>query len=319
MLGAIDFRRLRQDGGAAVAHQNIGRSAQRRIGGDARIAVRAAALQRQHQFRCRHRFASCEIGGRQHVADHLDAGRDRLAGAAHILDRHGAEGVALGHPVGFLPAADLEHLAAETHHQHAGHVGIGRVAPLGALQDVVALALVVHGAAGAVHERDDAVDIGIVVEHAGAFDLARDEAGHRGRAIHAGEDGDIVARADLAVGAPNPSNVACSATGSMLSGARILGKAVVAREIVQHDVVLMQPFAGRDGFAGKADGLPELEDRLALGRARRSPSCGRAECARAPSRPWPPSPTSMGSTATTRLSRSWRRTIRGVEKRVYRA
>src|SRR3546814_1353393 len=50
MLGAVDLRRLAQDGGAAVAHQQVGRGAQRRIGGDARIAVGAAALQGYHQL-----------------------------------------------------------------------------------------------------------------------------------------------------------------------------------------------------------------------------------------------------------------------------
>ena len=51
-------------------------------------------------------------------------------------------------------------------------LGLAGVAPLGALQRLEALALAGHAAAGAVHERDDAVDVGIVVEHAGALDLA---------------------------------------------------------------------------------------------------------------------------------------------------
>ena len=47
-------------------------------------------------------------------------------------------------------------------------------------------------------------------------------------------------------------------------GSRLLGMAVIAGKIVQHDVVFMQPFAGRDGVSGKADRLSELEYRLAL-------------------------------------------------------
>ena len=47
MLGAVDLGRLRKDRRAAVAHQNVGRGAERRVGGDARIAVRASTLQRQ--------------------------------------------------------------------------------------------------------------------------------------------------------------------------------------------------------------------------------------------------------------------------------
>ena len=50
MLGAIDFRRFGEDAGAAMLDQDIDGRAQRRIGGDAGIAVRAAALQRHDQF-----------------------------------------------------------------------------------------------------------------------------------------------------------------------------------------------------------------------------------------------------------------------------
>ena len=49
VLGAVDLRRLRQDRGAAVAHQQVDRRAQRRIGADARIAVGAAALQAERR------------------------------------------------------------------------------------------------------------------------------------------------------------------------------------------------------------------------------------------------------------------------------
>ena len=102
--------------------------------------------------------------------------RDGLPGAAGRLDRHGLEVVALDEPVFLLHAADLEHLAAEPDHQRAAEIGMRRVAPLGAPQHVEALAIGRHAAAGAVHERHDAVDVRIVVEHAGALDLARDEA-----------------------------------------------------------------------------------------------------------------------------------------------
>ena len=231
---------------------------------NARITVRAAALKREHQLGSRHRFAACKIGGRQHVADRFKARRDRFAGPAHILDRHGAECVALGHAVGFLPATDLEHLASETHHQHASHVGIGGVTPLGALQDVIALTLVVHGAPGAVDERDDTVDIGIFVEQAGAFDFACNETGHCRRTIHAGENGEIIACANLAVCPPESLEGCLFSHRQHALGSRLLGMAVIAGKIMQHDVVFMQPFAGRDRMSGKADRLSELEYRLAL-------------------------------------------------------
>ena len=66
VLGAVDLRRLREDRRAAMPDQDVGRDAERRIGGDAGIAVRAAALQRQHQFRGRQRLAPRVVDDRQH-------------------------------------------------------------------------------------------------------------------------------------------------------------------------------------------------------------------------------------------------------------
>ena len=66
MFGAVDLRRLREDRRAAVAHQNVGGGAERRIGGDPRIAVRAATLKREREFARRRRRR---------------AGRDRAAAA----------------------------------------------------------------------------------------------------------------------------------------------------------------------------------------------------------------------------------------------
>ena len=117
-----------------MAHQHIDRRAQRRIGGDAGIAVRAAALQRQHQFRGRHGLALHRVDGGQHrLASAATPASIVFLRAADLLDGHGAEGVAFGDVVGLLQARDLEGLAAQPHHQHAAHIGIGGIAPLGAL------------------------------------------------------------------------------------------------------------------------------------------------------------------------------------------
>ena len=201
MLGAIDLRRLGKNRRAAVAHQDVDRGAERRIGGDAGIAVRTAALQRQRQFARRRRRPLGAVEGGQHGADVLDASRDRLARAAGRLDRQAVERVAFDDAVFLLHAADLEHFAAEPDHQSRANVGIAGIAPLRAHERVEALALGGHAAAGAVHERDDAVDIRIVGENARALDLVRDQARDRRRAVHRGQDREIVARADLAVGA----------------------------------------------------------------------------------------------------------------------
>src|SRR5690606_33659983 len=86
MFGAIDYRGFGQDADTADTSQNIDGSAQRRIGGDAGHAVRAAALQADHDLADRDRLAF-------QVADFLgDLGQyakrlfHRFARAARVLD-----------------------------------------------------------------------------------------------------------------------------------------------------------------------------------------------------------------------------------------
>jgi hypothetical protein len=130
-----------------------------------RIAVRAAALERQDELGCRHCLALRRVGDGKHLAQACDAGLDRLACAAGVLDRHGAERVAFGDAVFLLHPADLEDLASEPDQQDAGDVRIRGVAPLGALERLEAFALRGDAAAGAVDQRDDAVDLRIVGEN----------------------------------------------------------------------------------------------------------------------------------------------------------
>jgi hypothetical protein len=79
--------------------RSLGR-AQRRIGGDAGIAVGAAALQRQHQLGGRHGLADRALAIGSMSLMRIDAGRDGLLGAAGFLDRQGAEDVALLDAIG---------------------------------------------------------------------------------------------------------------------------------------------------------------------------------------------------------------------------
>ena len=68
--------------------QDVGSSAERRIGGDAGIAVRAAALERHHQFARRHVGARDDRQGGSTSLDHrVTRAFDGLAGAARLLDR----------------------------------------------------------------------------------------------------------------------------------------------------------------------------------------------------------------------------------------
>src|SRR5262249_56393784 len=117
-------------------------------------------------------------GDREHLAYALDRGGDGLPGAAGRLDGERLEVIALDQAVLVLEALDLERLAAEADHDRGAEVRVGGVAPLRPLQDVVALTLRGHAAAGAVHEGDGPVDLRIVVEQARTIDLIGDELRH---------------------------------------------------------------------------------------------------------------------------------------------
>ena len=95
--------------------------------------------------------------------------------------------------------ADLVRLAAQADDQHAGEVRVPRVAAERAAQELHALAVRVHAAAGAVRQRDDAVDVGKRGE-ALAREMVGDAARDRRRAIDRRQDADVVARRDAAVG-----------------------------------------------------------------------------------------------------------------------
>ena len=73
--------------------------------------------------------------------------------------------------------ADLVRLAAEPDHQHAGEIGVPRVAAERAAQELHPFAVRIHPAAGAVRQRDDAVD----VREASASALAREMVGDAAR------------------------------------------------------------------------------------------------------------------------------------------
>ena len=143
-----------------------------------------------------------------------------------------------------------------------------------ATEDLEALAGEIHGAAGAVHEGNDAVDGRIIVEYPGTVDGLGHELGHRRGAIHAGEDAEIVAGANLAVGAPETFERGPLGLGHEVCSRRAGRKVVVALEgtvLRPHvAVVLVHPIARGDRLAGEADDLPELDHRLAGGDIARS-------------------------------------------------
>ena len=162
-----------------------------------------------------------------------------------------------------LHAADLKHFAAEPDHQSRADVGICGVAPLRSHQRLESLALGGDAAASAVHQRDDAVDGGVIGKNSGAFDLPRDQARDGRRAIHRSQDGEIVARPDFPVRPAEPLKARPVLDRRDRLGACVLAEMIVAREVLHGAIVLMHPLARGDRTRGETDDLPKLADRRA--------------------------------------------------------
>ena len=261
MLGAVNFGGLRQDRGAAVAHEQIDRRAERRIRGDARIAVRSAALQADNDVRCRHRFTVHRVGVRQHFIDHGDAVGNRLRRSARILDRERAKERAFLEMLGAEQRADLVRFAAKTDDQHAGEIHMPRVSAERPPQELHAFAVRVHAAPGAVRQRDDAVDVRKRGQRLAAI-VIRDAACDGCGAIDRGQNADVVARRDAAVGAHDA--VERRRRIGVLRGFRVDAERVITVECAHHEVVQMNVLAGRNGAAREADDLVVALDRRAL-------------------------------------------------------
>ena len=86
MLGAIRLWGFRQDDGAAVAHEQVGRHAQSGVGGHAGITVGPTTLQCHNQFAGGHGHARYVVGFGQRVLHEFDARHHGLAAAAHLLN-----------------------------------------------------------------------------------------------------------------------------------------------------------------------------------------------------------------------------------------
>ncbi len=92
--------------------------------------------------------------------------------------------------------------------------------------------------------------------------MPRDHPRHGRRAVHAGEDADVVARRDAAV-SPDDSQK-CFLLREKLSGAGKSAISVVALEVAHRHVVHVHVIASRDRLRGEADDLVVAVHRLAL-------------------------------------------------------
>ena len=201
VLRSVYLGRLCEHRCAAMRHEEIRRSAQRRIGGDPGIGVGTAALQRHDEFACGAGLAPGAGCMRQHLANIAAARLHGFPGAADILDVHDLEEGSPLDLIGFEQKIDVIDLAAKPHEQDAGEVRMLGVAPYRALEIAEAVARIGHAAAGAVGQCDDAVHIGIGVKFAGIRHLSGDLPGDRRRTVHGRQDADIVAGSGAAIGA----------------------------------------------------------------------------------------------------------------------
>ena len=205
VLAAVDLGRLRQDRGAAVAHQPVDRRAERRVGADARVAVGAAALQADRDVA---RAAPAR------------AARGSLPRAATATSSMPCATVFVVPPVSWMlkvwncvPVARLScSIRPEIWFVSQPRPTTRIDAKFGAARSRRACAAAPAAArrrcrsrsrrrasarsrrrrSGSVRER-----LGMDV----AAEVVGDRARHRRRAVHRGQDADVVARRDAAVGA----------------------------------------------------------------------------------------------------------------------
>ena len=192
--------------------------------------------------------------------DRVDCG----AGAARVLNGERVDLSRRGGAVTRLHPADLHHLAAETDEDRGADIGMGRIAPEHALEDLGAAPGRCHAAAGAVGEGGDAVDVRIGVERALAGELLGGAVDDRSRAVDRGTEGEEIARADPPVGA----GVAQEGGGFDLRnrgfGRRQRGADLVAAVVVGESAVMGVDVVARGDLGGGGpDHLAEFQDRRA--------------------------------------------------------
>jgi hypothetical protein len=203
-----------------MGHEEVGGGAQGGVRGDAGITVRAAALHADDEMLKARGLAHCLGGVVGHLAQDRHALFDGAAGAAGLLDGHVAERLGAAQAAAAHEVGHLHDLAAQAHEKDAGEVGVAGIALEGAEQRLVAFVLSAHAAAGAVDDGDDAVDGGIAAEPRLALAGLGDEAAPRSRAVHGGEDAQVVAGADLAVGTAVAQEVPRLGDGAAGGGGR---------------------------------------------------------------------------------------------------
>ncbi|MNZ79319.1 hypothetical protein D3C78_979200 [compost metagenome] len=204
MLGAVNLRRFGEDCGAAVADDEVGGITQGRVGGNAGITIRTTTFQRHLQLG---EWLLGAAGGVDHWQHGLDLGDrriNRLAGAAMLLDRHGAQPLTLFHLVMFEDGGDLVGFTAEADQQNAAEIRMAGITLNGADQQAVTFRFCIQRTAAPMGQRHDAIDIVETIKAALLVEIIGDVTRYRGGTVHRSDDADIVSRSDATEAAVIP-------------------------------------------------------------------------------------------------------------------
>ncbi len=268
VFGAVDFGGFGEDGGSAMADEVVRGHAEGGVGGDAAMGVGAAAIGGEDEVGEGEGGAAEGIGEGQETFHGGHAGVDGFAHSAGGLDGEegggefaGAEGIEVEL---LAEEGDLGDFATEADEDVAGDIGVAGEAGEDALEEGEGFACG-QGAAALVGEGDDAVDAGKVPGQVGAAEAVADELGDGGRAIDAGDHGEVIARAGAAAGSGVAEELAWRGGGE--GGERFGLEAELVGGVQRSDleVVVMDVVAGADGGAGEADGVTVFVDGLAGG------------------------------------------------------
>ena len=203
VLAAVDLRRLAEHDGPALADDLIGGPAQTRVRGDPRPAIRAAALQRDHQFGGRDRLPLDLVGDRQDALDGGDPGLDGLGEAAVLLDREHCRLMAVAKPGRLDQIGRLVHLTAEAENDVAADIRMIDDARHRPLQHSQIRRPIVRPAAALRAEGDHTVDVRVLLHHLRIPEVVGDLTRRRRRAVDRGQDGDVIPRSDAPVLPPD--------------------------------------------------------------------------------------------------------------------
>ena len=144
VLGAVGLGGLREDARASVAHELVHRPPQGGVGGDAGVAVGAAAVGGDRDLGDGLARAPRLVGPGQQTRHLRDRPLHRLADAPALLDGHDGRPAVRGQGQGHALALDhdpgLVDLAAEADDDVGGHVGVPGVAGQHPLEGQVVLA-----------------------------------------------------------------------------------------------------------------------------------------------------------------------------------